>query len=123
MAHGDSLFSVQHEGDVLILAPLRDMEALAALEIEKQAPEVEAALGLEEVKHLVIDFASAGYFSSSALSYFTRLWKKIRERSGQVAVCNVSEGEREILRLTRLDTLWAVCNTREEALEQVHSSG
>jgi hypothetical protein len=36
-----------------------------------------------------------------------------------MAFCRVSEHEREILQATRLDGLWPVCLSREEALHAV----
>ncbi len=36
-----------------------------------------------------------------------------------MAFCNVSSHEQEVLRLTRLDTLWPICSTREQALDRL----
>jgi len=47
------------------------------------------------------------------------MWQQISERGGMMAICNVSEMEREVLHVTRFDTLWPVCGSREDALEKV----
>jgi hypothetical protein len=38
-----------------------------------------------------------------------------------MAICNVSEHEREILDVTRLSKLWPLCASREEALAVVRA--
>jgi hypothetical protein len=36
-----------------------------------------------------------------------------------MAFCNVSDHEREILKVTKLDSLWTICGSREEAMQAV----
>jgi hypothetical protein len=36
-----------------------------------------------------------------------------------MAFCNVSEQEREVLAVTRLDGIWPICRSRGEALQAV----
>ena len=36
-----------------------------------------------------------------------------------MAFCNVSNHEKEILQITRLDHLWPICSSRSEALAAV----
>lgn len=36
-----------------------------------------------------------------------------------MAFCNLSDHEREILAITKLDSLWAICDSREETLQRV----
>jgi hypothetical protein len=36
-----------------------------------------------------------------------------------MAFCGVSDHEREILKVTKLDGLWPICDSREEALKAV----
>ena len=43
----------------------------------------------------------------------------MRANGGQMAFCNVSAHELEILELTKLDTLWGLYGSRDEALRQV----
>jgi hypothetical protein len=39
-----------------------------------------------------------------------------------MAFCNVSDHEKEILQITRLDKSWPICASRSEALEAVRRS-
>ena len=59
----------------------------------------------------------------ASLGFFVKLWKRIRKVDGSMAFCNVSAHEQEVLRVTRLDTLWPVCTSREQAVEQLRQTG
>jgi anti-anti-sigma factor len=72
-------------------------------------------------RNILLDFEGTDYYGSTALGLFLKLWKRVRSLDGNMAFCNVSEHEREVLRLTRLDSLWPICGTREEALETLQS--
>jgi anti-anti-sigma factor len=52
----------------------------------------------------VVDLSKIDYTGSTALGFFTLLFKKTRCRGGEMAFCNVSPVEQDILRITRLDT-------------------
>ena len=48
-----------------------------------------------------------------------KLWKRVRANGGQMVFCNVSAHELEILELTHLNTLWSLCNSRDEAMKLI----
>ena len=74
------------------------------------------------VQHAVVDLEQSAYFGTSMLQAMAAIWKRVRARGGKMAVCNVSDTGREILRVTRFDTLWPICSSQQEALEAVSSS-
>jgi hypothetical protein len=47
------------------------------------------------------------------------LWQKVRAGKGKMVLCNVSDVGREILHVSRFDTLWPICDSCEKALEAV----
>ena len=47
------------------------------------------------------------------------LWKRIVDSGGRMAVCNASPTIRDILRVSRFETLWPVCDTLDSALAVV----
>ena len=65
--------------------------------------------------YFIMDFHKTDYYGSTALGFFVKLWKRVRERNGRMIFCNVSEQEREILTVMRLDKLWAIRASRDEA--------
>ena len=68
-------------------------------------------------RKFVIDFSNTGYIDSSGLGVLVSLSKKIREQGGELRLSSLNEDLRTLFELTKLDTLFRIANTREEALE------
>ena len=114
-----ALLAVERVGDTLVVTLLADLAELQFQQIESEARDVVGLVNDPSVRNIVLDFQQTVYFGSSALGFFVRLWQKVSRRGGHMACCNLSALEKEILRFTRLDTLWSVCGSREEAMQQV----
>lgn len=112
-------FEFEQLGDTVVLTPLLRLGEVEYERIERDGATALDWLAAAHVKNVVIDCAQTDYYGSSALGFFVRLWKRCRIQNGQMALCNASTHEREILHVTRLDTLWAICDSREEALDAV----
>lgn len=65
---------------------------------------------------LVLDLSGTQYIGSTFIELMVRAWKRLRQRGGNMVLCGVQPFCAEILRATKLDTLWEVVPTREEAL-------
>jgi anti-sigma B factor antagonist len=65
----------------------------------------------------VIDFANTGYIDSSGLGVLVSLSKKIREQGGELRLSSLNEDLRTLFELTKLDTLFRIADTKEEALQ------
>jgi anti-anti-sigma factor len=113
------LFEVEREGEVLFLTPKADLREFEYRDIEAKGRSILDMLGAGGPRCVVIDFSKTDCYGSTALAFFVRLWKRVSSRGGRMAFCHVSEHEREILAVTRLDSLWPVCGTPEEALKAV----
>jgi anti-anti-sigma factor len=113
------LFEVDREGETVVVTPLADLGCLAYPELEAGASELLGLLDQPPARHLVLDFHRAAYDGSTVLPFFLKLWLRVSRRSGRMALCNVSEHERDLLRVTKLDELWPVCGSRGEALAAV----
>lgn len=68
-------------------------------------------------RKFVIDFANTGYIDSSGLGVLVSLSKKIREQGGELRLASLNEDLRTLFELTKLDTLFRIADSREEALE------
>ena len=120
MEPNNEFFEIEQHGESMILTPNADMGELDHERISVGMKKVlEALEQAPTVKNLVLDFHRTTYYGSTALGYFVRLWKTICTRRGRMAFCNLSDHEREILTITRLDNLWAICGSRDEALKSV----
>ena len=68
-------------------------------------------------RKFVVDFSRTGYIDSSGLGVLVSLSKKIREQGGELRLSSLNEDLRTLFELTKLDTLFRIADTREDALE------
>lgn len=68
-------------------------------------------------RKFVIDFANTGYIDSSGLGVLVSLSKKIREQGGELRLSSLNEDLRTLFELTKLDTLFRIADTKDQALE------
>ncbi len=113
------LFSVARADNAIILTPQRDLSEFDFNQIESEAAMLLGQISKDGGANVVVDFSKMDYCGSTALSFFTRLFKRTRLQGGEMAFCNVSEGEREVLRITRLDSLWPIHDSLDDALVAV----
>ena len=67
-------------------------------------------------KKFVVDFSDTGYIDSSGLGVLVSLAKKVREAGGDLVLAGLNEDLRTLFELTKLDTLFAIKESVEEAL-------
>lgn len=112
-------FEAATDGSTLIVSSLGSLGSLAGEEIAYELTDLLEQFDKPELTRVVIDLQKASYFGTSMLQVMTALWKRVRAKGGRLALCNVSETGLEILHVTRFDTLWPICGSREEALQEV----
>jgi anti-anti-sigma factor len=119
MTTSTGIFEVERGRDALIVTPTVNIGELAFQQIEFGTAAVLEELNDSAVCNVVIDLRSTDYFGTTAVSFFLKLWERVRERNGRMIFCNVSEHEHELLRLSKLESLWGMAGSREEALRLV----
>ena len=102
----------------------KDASGVAVLQVEGQLivgnrqelkQLVQAALDQGE-RRLLIDFSRTGYIDSSGLGALVSISKKIREAGGELRLSGLNEDLRSLFELTKLDTLFAIAETPQQAL-------
>ena len=116
---GGDIFEIEQADDTLIVIPAVDLRELDYQRIETGARMIFELLDGKGIKNILLDFHKTDYYGSTALGFFLKLWKRVRERNGRMVFCNVSDHEKEILQITKLDHLWPICSSRSEALDAV----
>lgn len=71
---------------------------------------------------LVLDFSQTALVGSRFIELLIQAWKRLRQRSGTMVLCCVQPFCAEVLRTTRLDTVWSIYATRSEAIAGVRES-
>jgi anti-anti-sigma factor len=113
------IFEITQQDDTIIVVPTVDLRELDFQRIEEGARKILERLNGTGVKNVVLDFHKTDYYGSTALGFFLKLLKRVRRKNGHMAFCNVSDHEKEILQITKLDHSWPICSSRSEALEAV----
>jgi anti-sigma B factor antagonist len=65
---------------------------------------------------LLLDFAAVDHLSSAALGMLINANKRIREKNGQLRLTNIKPQIFEVFVITKLNKLFKILPTREEAL-------
>ena len=76
---------------------------------------VQAALERGD-RRLLIDFSGTGYIDSSGLGALVSISKRVRETGGELRLSGLNDDLRSLFELTKLDTLFAITETPEQAL-------
>lgn len=67
-------------------------------------------------RKFVIDCTQTGYIDSSGLGALVSLSRKVREQGGELRIAGLNEDLRALFELTKLDTLFHISPTADEAL-------
>ena len=70
-------------------------------------------------RRFVIDFSETRYIDSSGLGVLVGLSKKIREQEGELRLSGLNRDLRTLFELTKLDTLFTIADSRDEALDGI----
>src|SRR5438477_3818944 len=109
-------FQIERIGETAIITPSPDVEKMPDNLMEQAAQMVLAPLRAEQPTGLIFDLSHVDYVGSVFLSFLLRCHKRVKEHGCEVVVAGASAKARELLHMTALDTLWALYNTRKEAV-------
>jgi len=76
----------------------------------------------ETVIYCIIDIEHINYMNSAGLSLLIRILTKFRNRDGDVALVNPSESVRKLLVITKLNAIFTMAASKEEALRLIDTS-
>ncbi len=70
---------------------------------------------------IVIDFSKTNYISSAGLRVILRALKMLRQKGGELALCNANEQIKEVLEITGFLTMLKCLSSLEDAIREVSS--
>ena len=121
-ATASEYFTVEPRGDLAIIVPSPEVESLPEAVITEAAAMVLAPLKENPPAGLIVDLSRVSFVGSIFISFLLRCHMTAKKASSEFVLAGVSDRVRELLRLTNLDTLWALYATRAEALEALGGS-
>jgi anti-anti-sigma factor len=119
---GGESFQIERRSDIAVITPSPELESMPENLIEQAAQVVLAPLKANPPSGLIIDLSRVNFFGSVFISFLLRCHLLIRKQGAELVLAGVSNRVRELLRLTSLDTLWALYATKAEALEALGGS-
>ncbi len=114
-------FKLEWHGNVVVVTPASNVESMRWDLIEQAAEVVMSPLARQEVPMVIFDLSDASYFGSVFLALLLRCHKYVKSRGGELVLAGASRMATELLRVTALDTLWAIYDNKEEAIEALAS--
>ncbi len=111
-------FSFEHsrENDVVIIRPSGDLieKSLAQPMLDKVAEYLD-----EENRKFIIDMSHVRYLNSSGLNALIAVLTRTRKAGGETIISNVSPKVKELLIITRLNTVFTVTESVQQAQEKL----
>jgi anti-anti-sigma factor len=114
-----SYLQVEQQEETLIVTPLRNVGSFAEIEIHDEWLDLLSRVDQPNIKHVVLDFGSIGYFGSIMLEFIVQLAKRVKAKGGRLAICNGTSVVKEIFTISRFDKLYPIVASRDEALKAV----
>ncbi|MEM1012247.1 MAG: STAS domain-containing protein [Planctomycetota bacterium] len=78
---------------------------------------VDELIDASEKPRLLLDFEAVEHLSSAALGMLINANNRIREKNGQLRLCNIRRQIMEVFTITKLDTLFKIFPDRPSARE------
>jgi len=116
MSEMNSSFQLEWHRDAFVVTPSKDVESMRWDLIEQGAEVVLSPLRGSNASLVIFDLSEVEYVGSVFLSLLLRSHKLVKTWGGELVLCGASPMARELLRVTALDTLWAIYDSRQEAL-------
>jgi anti-sigma B factor antagonist len=108
---------VEKMGDVAVVAvPVSELDAGNTADFKRDMIPV-----LEANMKVVLDLNGLRFIDSSGLGSFLSCLRKLSAKGGDLKLCRVSKQVRAVIELVRMDRMFDILNTREEAVKAFHS--
>lgn len=106
---------LSERGNVTVVE-LTDRKILDEVNIAQIGEQLKSLVAASKPPRMVLDFSSVAHMSSSALGMLITLHKRIREENGQLRLCCIAPAIHEVFVITRLNEIFQIHTSREEAL-------
>lgn len=108
-----------HKLDGVLVAEFWDCLRLDPAPVQDLRQHYEAHVESGGRPEMVVDLSGVGFAGSAALGNFVALQRTVRQHGGRVVFCNVDATVSEVLRASKLESLFSFETDREAALKAV----
>ena len=121
-ASHDQSFRIERHGEIAVVIPSAKVEELHDTLIDQAAKMVIHSLREDPPAGIVIDLSQVNYVGSVFVSFLLKCHMLAKKQGSEIVLAGPSEPARELLHLLDLETLWALYDTRKEAIEALSGS-
>lgn len=116
MPTGGESIQVRRHGDIAVIIPTAEVENLPETAVEQAAQLVLTPLRENPPSGIIVDLSGVTFVGSVFLSFLLRCHTIVKKHGSELVLAGVNEKTRELLRVTALDTIWALYDSRDDAL-------
>lgn len=110
---------VARAGDAIVVRPAGSVEALPWELMEEASTVLLAPVSGRPAPLVVFDLVELASVGSVLLNLLLKCHRRVEKAGGELVLCRASAAVHELVKLTALDTVWAIYDSREEALEAI----
>jgi anti-sigma B factor antagonist len=118
----DQSFQIERHGEIALVIPSPKVEEMHETMISQAATLVVNSLKEDPPAGIVIDLSRVHYFGSVFVSFLLRCHMLAKKQGSELVLAGATEPALELLKLLDLQTLWAIYDSRQEALEALGGS-
>lgn len=115
-------FQIERHGEIAVVVPSAKVEEMHETLIEQAAKMVVQSLREDPPAGIVVDLSKVNYFGSVFVSFLLRCHSLAKKNGTEIVLAGPSEPARELLHLLDLETLWAIYDNRQEAVDALSGS-
>lgn len=117
--NSEDAFTIEPHGEVTVISASSALEWLDIGLADHAAELMVGPLRGHENPLVVVDLSQLPFFGSLFLSVLLRCHKLVTSKGGMMVLAGVSEKSRELFHITKLDLIWPIYGTRQEAIESL----
>ncbi len=102
--------------DAVSVVEFADRKILEELSIQEIGEELYRLVESEPGIRLLLNFKNVDHLSSAALGMLITLSKRVKEHSGELKLSDINQQIFEVFRITRLNRVFDIYDTAEQAL-------
>jgi len=108
----DLVFEVRREGEVAVVSLQGEVTVFSSPALRDRLKKVME----EKPGRIVLDLSGVQYVDSSGVATFVDALRQMRGRGGEMVLAGASKRVRGVIEIARLDTLFPMADSVEEAL-------
>lgn len=105
--------NLKRQADILICAVCGDIDINTFPDIRKEFEKI----AKEKTQKIIVNLEKVNYIDSSGLATLVEALKRVREYGGKIKLTNLSGKVKSLFEITRLEKLFDISNTEDEALK------